>query len=44
MPTLRVILALLVLYTLTLGPASPVSGRLVVERAPNVGGRWPPYR
>ncbi|WP_424530031.1 hypothetical protein ACOZ38_10720 [Sphaerisporangium viridialbum] len=33
MHTLRVIVTLLVLYALTLGPASPVSGRLVVEPA-----------
>ncbi|OPG08065.1 hypothetical protein [Microbispora sp. GKU 823] len=36
MHTLRVILAMFVLYALTLGPASPVSGRLVVERATSV--------
>ncbi|GIH66597.1 hypothetical protein [Microbispora siamensis] len=33
MHMLRVILAMFVLYALTLGPASPVPGRLVVERA-----------
>ncbi|MEV7807387.1 hypothetical protein AB0O28_31015 [Microbispora sp. NPDC088329] len=33
MRTLRVILTVFVLYALTLGPASQVSGRLVVERA-----------